>query len=226
MSSASGLTALVMGATGLVGRQLVQQLALDPRFEKVVTFGRRAGNVRAAKLEEHVVDLDKPQSFAERVRGDVAFSCLGTTKSAAGGIAAQRVVDLQYPLAFARAAEASGVQTFALVSSAGADAKSSFAYAQMKGELDDAVSALSIPRVRILRPSLLVGDREEARLGERIGTVLGNALATVGIARSYRPIPAAIVARALVAASFDGPAVRRIYTLDELFALAEGTLPR
>lgn len=220
------MIALVMGATGLVGRQLVQQLVDDARFETVVTFGRRAGTARAAKLEEKLVDMDQPETFADLVRGDVAFSCLGTTKSAAGGVAAQRVVDVQYPLAFARAAAVNGVETFALVSSAGADAKSSFAYPKMKGELDDAVSALSIPRVRILRPSLLVGEREEARLGERIGKVLGNALATVGIARSYRPIPAATVARALIAAALDGPAARRIYTLDELFALAGGPLAR
>jgi uncharacterized protein YbjT (DUF2867 family) len=217
----AAVIALVMGATGLVGRELVQQLALDARFEKVVTFGRRAGKVRAAKLDERIVDLDRPETFADKVRGDVAFSCLGTTKSAAGGVEAQRVVDVQYPLTFARNAAAHGVATFALVSSAGADATSRFAYPQMKGELDEAVAALSFPRVRILRPSLLVGNREQARLGERVGAVLGKALANVGIARSYRPIAASTVARALVASAFDGPEARTIYTLDELFPLAE-----
>ena len=220
------MIALVMGATGLVGRQLVQQLVDDGRFEKVVTFGRRVGKVRAAKLDEKLVDLDQPDSFADLVRGDVAFSCLGTTRSAAGGLAAQRRVDVQYPLAFARTAEANGVPTFALVSSGGADATSSFAYLKMKGELDDAVSALSLPRVRILRPSVLDGDRDAYRFGERVGVVVGKALAAVGIARGMRPISGATVARALLASAFDGPAPRRIYTGSELFALADGTAAR
>ncbi len=220
------MIALVLGATGLVGRELVQQLVDDPRFDRVVTFGRREGRVRAKKLTEKIVDLARPETFADLVRGDVAFCCLGTTRRAAGSVAAQRVVDVQLPLAFAKEAAAGAVPTFALVSFAGADASSRSEYPRMKGELDEAVSALGFARVRILRPSLLEGRRDEARPGERAGIVVGNALAALGIARRFRPIPAATVARGLVASTFDGPEPRRIYKLDEIFPLAErATLP-
>jgi uncharacterized protein YbjT (DUF2867 family) len=211
--------ALVTGATGLVGRELVQQLVDDARFERVVTFGRREGKVRSAKLVEHIVDLARPETFADRVRGDIAFSCLGTTRRAAGSVAAQRIVDVELPLAFARCALAKGVATFALVSFAGADATARAEYPRMKGELDDAVSALGFPRLRVIRPSLLEGDRDERRLAESAGIVVGKALASMGIARRLRPIPAITVARALVASAFDGPEMRRIYALDEIFAL-------
>lgn len=214
------MIALVIGATGLVGRELVQELIDDPRFERVVTFGRRAGSVRSKKLEEKIVDLAKPESFADSVRGDIAFSCLGTTRRDAGSVAAQRIVDVDFPLGFARAANANGVESFALVSFGGANATSRAEYSRMKGELDEAVSALGFRRVRILRPSLLEGTRDQARVGESLGIVVSNALACVGIARKYRPIPASTVARALIASTFDGPEARRIYTLDEIFPLA------
>jgi uncharacterized protein YbjT (DUF2867 family) len=217
----SGRTALVVGATGLVGRALVRVLAADERFTRVVTFGRRASEAPAAKVEARVVDLGDPASFADALRGEVAFSCLGTTKKAAGSLEAQRVVDVDYPLAFAESAAANGVETFALVSSMGADASSRFAYMKMKGELDAAVAALPFARVRIARPSTLVGDRgEQARAGEHVAIGVGRALAAVGLFRRARPIEAETVARALVAAVFDGSEARRIYENDELFRLA------
>lgn len=215
------MIALVLGATGLVGSELVRQLVDDARFERVVTFGRRAGSTQSPKLVEHIVDLGAPASFADRARGDIAFSCLGTTRRTAGSVAAQRVVDVDYQLAFAETALANRVETFALVSFAGANAKASAEYSRMKGELDDAVSALAFPRVRILRPSLLEGARNEKRPAESVGIIVANALASVGILRRHRPIPAATVARGLIASAFDGPESRRTYALDELFALAE-----
>ena len=214
------MIALVVGATGLVGRELVKELASDTRFERIVTFGRRAGSIRSPKLTEQIVDLAKPETFADRVRGDIAFSCLGTTRRTAGSVAAQRVVDVRFPLDFARIAVANGVETFALVSFGGADARARSEYSRMKGELDEGVSALGFMRLRILRPSLLEGRRDRSRLAESAGIWVGNALASIGIARRVRPIPASTVARALVASAFDGPEVRRIYTLDEIFPLA------
>ena len=215
------MIALVAGATGLVGRELVQQLVDDARFERVITFGRRAGNVRSPKLTEQLVELAKPETFAELVRGDIAFSCLGTTRRVAGSVAAQRIVDVQFPLDFARAARENGVQSFALVSFAGADAKSNAEYSRMKGELDEAVSALGFAHLRVLRPSLLEGQRDQTRLAESVGIVVANALASLGIARRFRPIPASTVARGLIAAAFDGAEAQRIYTLDEIFPLAQ-----
>jgi uncharacterized protein YbjT (DUF2867 family) len=213
-------TAIVIGGTGLVGSELMRQLLADDRFARVVTLGRKRSGQVHAKLEEHVVDFDAPSTWASLVRGDVAFSSLGTTRQQAGSLAAQRRVDFDYQLAFAKAAAENGVPSYVLVSSAGADARSPMFYARMKGELDRDVQALGFARVRILRPSLLGGQRAKGRVGERIGSALLGAVNALGIARRYREIGAEVVARAMIGAALDPTKGTRIVTLDEVFAEA------
>ena len=213
-------TALMIGATGLVGSQLLRQLLADARFDKVIALGRKTTGQAHQKLEDRVVDFDAPASWSSLVRGDVAFSSLGTTRKQAGSLAAQKKVDYDYQLAFAKAAASNGVPTYVLVSSSSADPRSRIFYTRLKGELDRDVQELGFERVRILRPSLL-GGRPEARGGERLGSALLGAVNALGIARRYREIPGSVVARAMVNAALDPEKGTRIYTLDELFVEAD-----
>ncbi|MEO8876486.1 MAG: NAD(P)H-binding protein [Polyangiaceae bacterium] len=214
--------ALVIGGTGLVGSRLLEQLFADDRFAKVIAFGRKKSGKSHAKLEDQVIDFDAPDSWASLVKGDVAFSTLGTTLDQAGSKAAQKKVDFDYQLEFAKAAAKNGVSAYVLVSSASANADSRMFYTRIKGELDRDVQTLGFERVRILRPSMLVGDRKEkARTGEKIGNVFLNAVNAVGIARKYRGIDVAIVAKGMINSALDPKPGTRIITLDEIFEEAE-----
>jgi uncharacterized protein YbjT (DUF2867 family) len=210
----------MIGATGLVGAQLLEQLLNDARFDKVIAFGRKNTGQGHPKLEEHVVDFEVPESWSSLVKGDVAFSALGTTRKQAGSLAAQKKVDFDYQLAFARAAASNGVPTYVLVSASSANPDSRIFYTRIKGELDRDVQQLGFERVRIMRPSLL-GGRPQPRGGERLGSALLGVINAVGIARKYREIPGSVVAKAMVNAALDPQKGTRIYTLDELFAEAE-----
>ena len=211
----------MIGGTGLVGSQLLGQLLEDGRFGKVINFGRKKTGRSHPKLEDQVVDFDAPESWSSLVKGDVAFSALGTTRKQAGSLEAQKKVDFDYQLAFARSAANNGVPTYVLVSSSSADPRSRIFYTRIKGELDRDVQQLGFERVRILRPSLLGGDRPQARAGERIGSAVLGAINALGIARKYREIPAEVVAKAMINAALDPEKRTRIYTLDELFTEAE-----
>lgn len=213
-------TALMIGATGLVGSQLLGQLLNDERFGKVIAFGRKKTGQSHPKLEDQIVDFDAPESWSSLVKGDVAFSSLGTTRKQAGSLAAQKKVDYDYQLAFAKAAAQNAVPAYVLVSASSANPSSSIFYTRIKGELDRDVQQLGFQRVRILRPSLL-GGRPRARVGEKLGGALLGAVNAFGIARRYREIPGEVVAKAMVNAALDPEKGTRIYTLDELFDEAE-----
>ncbi|MGH7329647.1 MAG: NAD-dependent epimerase/dehydratase family protein, partial [Polyangiaceae bacterium] len=184
----SGKNAVVIGASGLVGSALVKLLLEDDRCSKVVSFARRAKSPKHDKLEERVVDFDNHLSWQSDVKGDMAFSSLGTTIKQAGSKDAQYKVDYTYQFEFAKAVAKNGIPSYALVSSASASAKSSMFYSRIKGELDRDVQTLGIARVRIFRPSLLLGARENERLGEKLSAPLLAAASAIGIARKWRGI--------------------------------------
>ena len=202
------MVAIVAGATGLVGRALVRQLADEPAWREVRALVRRvplgeAGGPRLVQVPVDYERLDAPPSWAA---ADQVFCAMGTTIRQAGSQAAFRRVDYDYPVALARAARASGARHFLLVSAAGADPRSRVFYNRVKGELETAIAELGFRSVTIARPSLLLGKRAEPRLGEQVGKVLG----LLAPAR-WRPVPAERVARALVeAAREDRPGVRII----------------
>jgi uncharacterized protein YbjT (DUF2867 family) len=212
-------TALVVGATGLVGSHLLRHVLADRRFGRVVVFGRRPTGVSHAKLIEHIVDFEAPDSWSERVRGDVLFSALGTTIRAAGSRAAQWRVDHTYQLDTARAAYANGVTCCVLISSVGASARSRVFYTRMKGQLEKDMASLGLARLHVLRPGILTGPRSDRRPGEEIGVRLIGALNAAGMFRAYRPIHAGTVSRAMIVASFR-PEPIRIYEPAEVFDLA------
>src|SRR5262249_34717776 len=135
-------TALLIGATGLVGSHLLRRLLGDARFSAVGSFGRRPRGASPPKPQEEVADLPAPATRAGRVKGDVAFSALGTTVRQAGGQAAQRRVDYDYQLEFARAAAKGGVATYVLCSASSANPDARVFYSRLKGELDRDVQQL------------------------------------------------------------------------------------
>lgn len=214
-------TALVIGATGLVGSKLVDFLLEDGPFDQVVVFVRRSTNLKNPKLVEHLIDFDRYDSWKHMVKGDVLFSCLGTTLKKAGSEEAQYRVDHTYQLQFAKAAEENGVQNYVLISSAGADSESRNFYLTMKGQLENDVKELNFEQIAIIRPGLLKGEREESRSGEKAAEIVLRFLNGIGLFRKYRPVPASTVALALIRAMKSDDRYN-IYELDEVFDLAGG----
>lgn len=191
------MKALVLGATGAVGKDLVQQLLADDSFESVDIFVRREVRLDSSKLTVHVVDFDHPETWADVLQGDVLFSCLGTTIKAAGSQEAQWKVDYTYQYEVAKAARANGVKTYVLVSAIGADVNSKFFYSRMKGALDDAVQKLGFEGCFILQPPSLV-RKESDRFGEKVGVAVMKGLNAIGLLRSWTPMPTESVAAAMI----------------------------
>jgi len=217
----SSKTALVIGATGLVGTELIKQLLDDSRFEKVVVFSRRSLEKPHPKLTEHIIDFDQPHTWRHWVQGDILFSALGTTLKKAGSKEAQYKIDHNYQYAFAKAASEQEVPHYVLVSSASASPDSKIFYSRMKGELERDISKLPFRSINILQPSLLYGERKETRLGESIGYAIIRRLNALSLLKKYRPIHGATVARAMIHAGIKNNAGKQIYVLDQIFSLAE-----
>lgn len=197
-------TALIAGASGLVGRYLLDMLTGAEEYDRVVAVARRPLEVEHPKLVEVVGNFDALDQLPEPLRGDDAFCCLGTTRKRAGSREAFRTVDHGAVLAFAWAAQRGGARRFFTVSAMGANAASRIFYNRVKGETEEALQVLGFDTLAIFRPGLLRGPREEFRLGERVGAVALGVVEPllVGGWRKYRPIHAATVARAMVRASF------------------------
>lgn len=217
-------TALVAGASGLVGGHLLPLLLADGAYARVVTLARRELAARHAKLEQRVVDFGTLDAFSDIPRADDVFCCLGTTIKQAGSREAFRRVDHDYVLALARAGRRAppGARQFLLVSALGADPGSRIFYSRVKGEVEAAVRQLPYEGIQIFRPSLLLGQRPEFRLGERIGIALTRVVAPllVGPLRRYRPIHAADVARAMVQIAKEAPRGPNVFEYDGLIAAA------
>jgi uncharacterized protein YbjT (DUF2867 family) len=213
-------TALVTGATGLVGSCLVSRLLEDDRFGKVVIFTRRSSGLEHEKLAEHIVDFDGLERYQDLVKGDVLFSALGTTIKTAGSKDAQYLVDYTYQFGFARAASKNRVPCYVLISSAHASPKSRSFYSRIKGELEQEIRLLDFKQLHILKPSLLEGERAGNRPGERFGGMLLHFLNRLGLFKRYRPITGDMVARAMINSCFTAAASPQVHELDELFKLA------
>ncbi|GLR17151.1 NAD(P)H-binding protein [Portibacter lacus] len=213
------MKAIVIGATGLVGSSLVEQLITNESYDEIRILHRRTTGFEDAKIKESVIDFDQPESFRDKVKGDVLFSALGTTMKTAGSKEAQYKVDYEYQYEVAKMAAEKGVPTYVLVSSSGADSSSSIFYTRMKGELEDAVLKLPFKKVILLQPSVLDGDRQEKRLGEKVGIVVGKLLAWVPGIRKYRPIHVDVVAQGMINSVDKSPLGTTVYKLDEIFAL-------
>lgn len=191
--------ALVVGATGLIGRHLVENLLNDPEYHEIVVLTRNEFPQQHYKLDKRIADFEKLEEGLQGVQVQDVFCTLGTTIRKARSKEAFRRVDFEYPLRTASAALKLGAKRFLVVSSVGADPASSNFYLRTKGELEKALAMEGFAGLMIFRPSILLGKRAEFRLGERIAMgVLGIAspLMTGPLAR-YRPIEASAVAIAM-----------------------------
>lgn len=219
----SGLSSIVAGASGLVGGCLVRRLAEDDLFGEVTLLVRKELPSLSPKLLQRVVDFGA-LSAGELGRPDVVFCALGTTIAKAGSEAAFRKVDLDAVVHLARAASEAGARQFLVVSSLGADPKASAFYLRVKGEMERELHALPFEGLQLFRPSLLLGDRKEVRVGERVAALLAAPLgwAMVGPAARYRPIEADAVAAAMVRVAKGAPLGANVYESDRIRRLASG----
>jgi uncharacterized protein YbjT (DUF2867 family) len=202
-----GRTALLLGATGLVGGHLLDLLLEDPRYSRVTVIARRRIRRRHPKLAAKVVDFERLAESPGLFGVDDVFCALGTTMAQAGSRDAFRRVDHDYVVDAARLAAEAGAEQFLLVSSLGADSGSRVFYNRTKGEAEVAVKNLPFRALWILRPSLLRGSREEVRWGEAMADVASRLFGFLlrGRLRRYRPVAAADVAAAMTAlAAEDG----------------------
>jgi uncharacterized protein YbjT (DUF2867 family) len=198
---------VLVGASGLVGAECLRLLLADPGVERVVVLARRplAATPSSPKLAAHVVDFDHLEAHAGLLAADQLVCALGTTIGQAGSRERFRAVDLGIPLALGARAVAEGVRHYLLVSALGADASSRVFYNRVKGELEQALAALPLRSLSIVRPSLLLGARRDFRLGESIAQRLGFL-----VPGTYAPIHARDVAAALVRLAAEDAPGRRI----------------
>ena len=194
------MKALVAGATGLIGGFLINELENDSAFDAVVALTRKPKK-NSERTTWKVIDFDSGSELESATKGlDVVFCCLGTTMKTAGSKEAFYKVDFQYVVDLAKAAKKNGVGQFSVISAAGADPKSKIFYNQVKGEMEAAIRELGFNELIIFHPSLLLGPREESRLSERIGIVLGKIVSPLlfGSLKKYHPIHVSKIASAMI----------------------------
>jgi uncharacterized protein YbjT (DUF2867 family) len=213
-------TALVAGASGLVGGLLLEALLESPLYREVCSVGRRALPKQHPRLTQRTVDFSRLEAESLPAAED-AFCCLGTTLKKAGSREAFRAVDFEAVLAFAKAAQRAGVRRFLVVTALGADPRSRIFYNRVKGEVEEALRALGFDSLVILRPSLLLGERAESRPGEHAAIVLSKVLSPLLRPFSGRPIEARTVARALLSLARDTPPGVRVVLSGELQELGQ-----
>lgn len=188
------MKAIVIGATGAVGKDLVEELLSRREYEKIITFTRRPLDIKSEKIESYIIDFDRPSDWAHLVKGDVLFSALGTSLKQAGSKEAQYRIDHDYQLSFAKAARENGVPHVVLVSSLGANRSSSIFYLKLKGLIERDVESLQFPQLSILRPPSLI-RKHTKRPAEMVSVKLFQMANALGLFKTMAPVPTEAVAR-------------------------------
>lgn len=211
-------SALIAGATGLTGKELVKILLDHPAYDKIRIFVRRPLDIEHPKLEQVRVDFNRLDDYKEFFEVDEVFCCLGTTIKKAGSQKAFRRVDYEFPAALGVLAKSAGVQKFLVISAMGADSRSSIFYNRVKGQMEDRLKKLDIPALHIFRPSLLLGDRREFRAGEKAASLLAPVFSPLlrGGMQKYKPIQAERVAQAMCAAAQSESGGVAVHLSDEI----------
>ena len=189
--------AIILGATGLTGSHLLELLLDDPNYETVKVFTRRKLPNIHPKLEEHVIDLLELSNYADKFTADVVFCCIGTTKAKTPNKELYRAVDYGIPVAAAKLCKQNGINSFIVISALGANAKSKVFYNRLKGEMERDVLAQQIKHTQLLQPSLIVGNRDEKRMGEDLSKKIMKVIDFLIPAR-YKMIEGKTIAKAMV----------------------------
>ena len=214
-------SAVVFGATGLVGESLVRQLCEQEEYISVTAIGRNALDFKHEKLEQKIHSLDELTESDIRFAHDV-FCCLGTTRKKAGSKEQFEKVDFEYPMSIASLAKNQRVQHFIVISAMGASEKAMAYYSRVKGKLENELVKLEFPRLSIIRPSLLTGNRTEFRLGEKLGEKVLKVFnpLLIGGLKKYQSIEASQVATAMIAIALsEDKTPVKIYKSNELAGL-------
>lgn len=209
------MKALIIGATGATGIDLVNVLLQDPGYTAVVIFIRRPTGITHPKLREVITDFDKLEAVAAHIRGDIWFSCLGTTLKTAGSKDKQWHIDYELPLKFAGIAKSNGVPGMVLLSAYGASVNSRVFYSRMKGELEEAIGRLNFGQYIIFKPGMLLRKHTD-RQGERIMAGVLKFLNGLGLIKKFRPLPTNILAEKMARAPKELPAGKHVITLEKI----------
>ncbi|AWC28450.1 oxidoreductase [Bacillus cytotoxicus] len=211
-------TALVLGASGLVGQEVTQLLLDSDYYDSVTIFVRKTLQLKHEKLQQKQVDFSILEEYKEFFAVDDVFCCLGTTIKKARTKANFKKVDYEYTLRAACLSEKQGVQNFLVISSMSANSKSVFFYLQVKGKMEEELQKLGIEGIHIFRPSLLLGERKEFRFGERMAGKIFGLLPFIfkGTLKKYKPISAEQVARGMYLAALHEEAGTHIYNSTEI----------
>ena len=215
-------TAIILGATGLTGGYLLQEILGDPLYSKVVLFSRSKVAVKNDKIEEHIIDMFKLEEYGEVFKGDDVFCCIGTTKSKTPDEETYRKIDFGIPAAAAKLARRNGIPRFLVISALGADPTGSMFYNKTKGEMEQAVLARGISETYIFQPSLIAGDRVETRFFE---TLAKNAMQVInpilgGSLKKYRSIHPVTIAMAMKVVAKNGYSTTKIES-DQIKEIAD-----
>lgn len=214
--------AIIIGASGLIGSELLKQMSASDDFNEIVIITRRSLDIYSKKVRQVLVDFDKLDDISREFSGDMIFSCLGSTKSKTPDSALYRKIELDYTLKIARTGLNNGVKQFHYVSSLGADASSSNSYLRLKGEVELELKKLNFEGLHIYQPSYLTGNRQEKRIDDTIMRplmlVLDNLL--IGKLKKYRSIAAETVAKAMIKQSLKNKRGTFTYPSDIIKQLA------
>ncbi|AMQ01318.1 hypothetical protein AY601_4478 [Pedobacter cryoconitis] len=215
--------AILVGASGSIGRSLLQDLLNDVHYTEVLVLVRKKLTIQHPKLNQLVIDFDQLSAYAADIKGNAVFCCLGTTKSQTPDQQQYRQIDYQYPLDIARIALTNGAESYHLVSAMGADETSSFFYNRTKGEVERDLKAIPFKSIHIYRPSLLDGERSQKRFGESMMNKLMHIInpLLVGKWRKYRSIKVGAVAKVMVAQSLNDQKGIFTHPSDQIQALSD-----
>lgn len=214
--------AIIAGASGLIGSELLSLLLSDPVYSEVVALVRKELPVQNKKLVQLILDFDQLADHTAAITGDVIFCCLGSTKKKTPDLSLYRKIDHDYPVLLAQLAVKNNVRQYHLVSALGADLHSDNFYLKMKGETEHDIEDTGLKSLHIYQPSLLTGNRKEFRLGEKIGSAVMKIIdpLLIGNFKKYRSIPAATVARAMYRQSLNHDEGLFIHPSDHIKQLA------
>ena len=193
-------TALLFGASGLVGSHLLNQLISNNNYSKIKLFVRSSIDISDPKIEIIQTDFNNLENHREDIKGDDCFFCIGTTKKNSPDKNEYKRVELEVPKQIAQIAKSNFVNSFVFVSSGYADPKSSGDYLKFKGEVEEELKKLNFPKLGVMRPSFLLGDRKEKRVGEKIGIFIFKLISPLllGPLKKMKPIHSEIVARSMI----------------------------
>jgi uncharacterized protein YbjT (DUF2867 family) len=214
-------TALLFGASGLVGSHVLNQLISNNNYSKIKLFVRSSIDISDPKIEIIQTDFNNLENHREDIKGDDCFFCIGTTKKNSPDKNEYKRVELEVPKQVAQIAKSNSVNSFVFISSGYADPKSSGDYLKFKGEVEEELKRLNFPKLGIMRPSFLLGDRKEKRIGEKIGIFVFKLLSPLflGPLKKMKPIQSATVAKAMIAIT-QNKVSKTIFESDEIADLS------